>query len=339
MSNSGMQGFRGKFLISLTLFIVTIAIGTVGYWFVGEGQYSLVDCFYMTIITVATVGYREVVDITYSTSGKLFTVLLIFMGMSVILYFMSNVTAFLIEGDIKEIFRRKKMQKYIGKMKDHFIVCGAGRLGWHVVDELHRTGRPVVAVDSDGGVLASLGEHFPDAGTITGDATDGDVLTEAGIGRAQGLIAAAGQDKDNLVLTLTARQVNPALRIVTRCNEIKNIEKFRRAGADSVVSSNLIGGLRMASEMIRPTVVTFLDQMLRDRDKNLRIEELKITSAQAGALVGSLRKHALLLAVLRPDGSYEYNPPDGLALKEGMSLIYMGSPEDRARLEGAFRGA
>ncbi|MDP2168493.1 MAG: potassium channel protein [Thermodesulfovibrionales bacterium] len=339
MNADELSGFKEKFILSSTLFAFTIVVGTSGYWLIGGGKYSIEDCFYMTVITVATVGYREVVDISGSSVGKLFTVFLIFAGMSVILYFMSNVTAFLIEGDIKEIFRRKKMQKFISKMKDHYIVCGVGRLGLHVVDELHRTGRPSVVIDLDPEKTEAIKEGYPDAGVIVGDATDNDVLMAAGIDRAKGLIAATGHDKDNLVVTLTARQSGPSLRIVTRCNEIKNTDKFRRAGADSVVSSNLIGGLRMAAEMIRPAVVTFLDQMLRGRDKNLRIEEVRIPegSPVIGDGAGSVKKHAFVLAVMRKDGDYEYNPPDDFTLKEGMAIVFMGSPGDRERLESAVR--
>lgn len=327
--------FKKKFLLSFFLFALTLIVGTVGYWLIAVEEYPLIDYIYMTVITVATVGYREVIDVTTSTSGKLFTIFLIFAGMSVILYFLSNATAFLIEGDIKEIFWRKRMQKLISRMKDHYIVCGIGRLGLHVVEELHQTGRATVIIDNDPAQVNQFKERLSDIGIIIGDATDSEILEQAGIAYAGGLIVATGSDKDNLVITLSARQACPALRIVTRCSDIKNTERLKKAGADAVVSSNLIGGLRMASEMIRPTVVTFLDQMLRDRDKNLRVEEIKLPAGSPliGKQLGNIKKQALVLAFLGKDGSYVYNPPDELLLEEGMVLIFMGSPEDRERLE------
>jgi len=326
---------RQKLLISSGFFTLTLIAGTIGYWIIGEGRYSIIDCLYMTVITVATVGYREVIDITESTSGKFFTIGLIFAGMSVILYFFSNITAFLIEGDLKEIFRRKKMEKLIEKMKDHYIVCGAGKLGRHIIDELCQTKRQVVVIELDPNITERLSEEFPQIGIIQADATETDTLLEAGIERAKGIIVATGQDKDNLVIILSARQISPSIRIVARCNEIKNTEKLRRAGADSVVSSNLIGGLRMASEMVRPKVVTFLDQMLRDRERNLRIEEITIPegSPLIGKSIGSLREKALILAVIKKDGSYEYNPNDRYRLEPGITLIFMASPESRISLE------
>ncbi len=335
MNGDAMTGFKKKFLISFSLFSFTILMGTAGYYLIGKGQYSLMDCFYMTVITVATVGYREVVDIAESAGGKLFTVFLIFSGMSVILYFLSNVTAFLIEGDIKEIFWRKKMQKLIGRLRGHHIVCGTGRLGWHVVEELHLTGRHVVAVDMDTAALNALREKYPAVGIVHGDATDNDVLQEAGIAHASGLVAATGNDRDNLVVTLTARQASASLRIITRCNDIKNTEKLKRAGADSVVSSNLIGGLRMASDLVRPAVVSFLDRMLRDRDKNLRVEEAGVPAGSplVGKPAGEVKRHVLLLAIQAKDGSYEYNPPDGRTIEEGATFIFMGAPEERTKIE------
>ncbi|MBI4823744.1 MAG: potassium channel protein [Nitrospirae bacterium] len=333
---STISAFKKKFLLSFSLFILTLTVGTIGYWLIAVEEYPLIDYIYMTVITVATVGYREVIDVTTSTSGKLFTIFLIFAGMSVILYFLSNATAFLIEGDIKEIFWRKKMQKLIGKMKDHYIVCGIGRLGLHVVEELHQTGRQAVVIDNNPARVEEFKERFSNIGVVIADATDSEVLEKAGIAYAGGLIVTTGSDKDNLVITLSARQSCPNLRIVTRCNDIKNTERLKKAGADSVVSSNLIGGLRMASEMIRPTVVTFLDQMLRDRDKNLRVEEIRLTAGSPliGRQIGGIKRQALILALLGKDGSYAYNPSDEILLEEGMALIFMGSPEDRKKLEG-----
>lgn len=334
-----LDEFRKRVLYSFYLFIATLAIGTIGYRIIGGPAYSYMDCFYMTVITVATVGYREVVDITQNDVGKGFTIFLIFAGMSVILYFMSNITAMLIEGDIKEIFWRKKMKKIIEKTKDHYIVCGVGNIGWHVVQELYSTGRALVVVDGEPVKVDALKEAMPDVPIILGDATDTDVLVEAGIERATGIIVATGHDKDNLVITLSARQVSQNLRIITRCNEIKNADKLKKAGADSVVSSSLIGGLRMVSEMVRPAVVTFLDKMLRDKERNLRIEEIAIVegSQLAGKKAHDLKKYALLLAILHSDGSYQYNPPDDLVLAPGHTLVLMASVEDRCKLESLIK--
>jgi voltage-gated potassium channel len=334
-----LSEFKKRLRLSFVLFVAVLAGGTGGYWLVAGDRHSFLDYFYMTVITVATVGYGEIVDLSGNPAGRAFTIVLIFAGMSVILYFMSNITAFLIEGHATEIFWRRKMQKFVSSLDGHYIVCGAGRIGVHILEDLTATKRPTVVIDSDHAKMEALKERFPGAGLIEGDASESDTLLMAGIARAGGLVVATGNDKDNLVITLTARQLAPSLRIVARCNDTKNSEKLRLAGADSVVSSSYIGGLRMVSEMVRPTVVSFLDRMLRDTEKNLRIEELEIPPGApiAGKTADSVKKCALLLAVRRKDGSFAYNPEDALVLEEGLSLIFMGSPEDRAKLERLIR--
>lgn len=333
-----LSSFYERLRISLFLFAGVVASGTVGYKLLGGDEYSLLDCFYMTIITISTVGYGEILDISSSTA-RFFTVFLIIIGMGVLLYLVSNVTAFIVEGEMLEIFWRRKMEKVIKKMSNHYIVCGIGRIGLNIVLELCHTRRKVVAVDLEEEKVEDLRRKYPEVPVVKGDAIDNDLLLDAGIERARGIMVATGHDKDNMVITMTARQMNPDIRIVTRCNEMKNHDKLRRAGADSVVSSGLIGGLRMASEMVRPAVVSFLDVMLRDREKNLRVEEATIPegSKVCGRSVGEIdlrsASDALLLAVRKRDGHWVYNPKDDFVLNAGMELIIMGSPEDRKRVE------
>lgn len=228
------------------------------------------------------------------------------------------------------------MRKLIDGLNGHYIVCGAGQIGLHIVQELYQTKRPAVVIEASQDKIRQLMETYPGVGLVHGDATENEALEEAGIARASGIIVSTANDKDNIVITITARQLNSNLRIVARCNEIKHIEKLKRAGADSVVSSNYIGGLRMASEMLRPAVVSFLDNMLRDRKRNLRIEEITIPQASplSGDKVARIKGHGLLLAVKTGASDYEFNPSDDFLLTPGMTLVFMASPEDRARLEG-----
>lgn len=328
--------FKKKFEISFSLFLIILSSGTLGFWLITGMKNSLFDCLYMTVITVTTVGYGEVVDLSGNPAGRAFAMLLIFSGMSSILYFVSNITAFLIEGNLNEIFWRNKMQKSISGMKGHYIVCGAGTLGEHIIQEFSHTKRPTVVIDISHEKVEHLKEKFPGTGIVHGDSTDNETLSDAGVERAAGLIAATGNDKDNLVITITARQINPELRIVTRANEMKNVEKLRRAGADSVVSSNFIGALRMASEMVRPAVVSFLDTMLRDTEKAYRVEEVTIPegSPMEGKTALDVKSRVLLLAVQKKEGVYEFNPPDSMRLSGGDVIIFMGRPEEKAMLEG-----
>jgi voltage-gated potassium channel len=255
---------------------------------------------------------------------------------------MMSLTAFVVEGELNEAFRRRKMEKRIEKLRDHFIVCGADGVGTHVARELAATQRPYIVVDVDREKIERLhgGEDGP--AWVVGDATDNATLEKAGIERAQGLFAVTGDDNQNMVISLSARQLNPKIRVVARCEEARNSEKMQRAGADSAVSPTRIGGLRIASEMLRPTVVNFLDVMLRREDLALRIEELAVPASMVGRQLATLELHRfrklLLLAVRTGDG-WTYNPPLDYVMQAGETLVFMGSPEERVQLERVLAGA
>ena len=320
----------------MTLVMVT---GTIGYRIVGHGQYTWTDCFYMTFITVATIGYNEVVDLSHSPEGRLFTVFIATMGIATLAYIMSAVTALILESDINLAWRRKRMMQAISKMHDHYIVCGVGRVGSNVAQELIQTGRECVVVDSDLKHLESLLERFPTQPYIHADATDNDVLLAAGVRRARGIFAVATDDTQNLVISLSAKQLNPGLRVVARCHDVKNVEKTRMAGADEIVSPDFTGGLRIVSAMVRPHVVSFLDEMIKT-DDNLRLEEFPIPAHFAGKPLQVLNlngRHFVVLA-LRQDGKWVFNPEPGHLLKDGDVLMVMTSPQGRSRLEKLIEG-
>lgn len=331
--------FQERLKLSLYFFIAVVSIGTLGYKLIGGPDYSISDCFYMTIITLSTVGYGEVIDLANHPGARIFTVFLIITGMGALLYLVSTMTAFIVEGELLKIFWRRKMDKMISKMQGHYIVCGVGRVGYHIIEELNQTKRETVAIDMEMDHVENIRRSFPMVPALMGDGLNDELLKEAGIEKASGMMVSTGHDKDNMVITMSARQLNPSLRIVARCNDLRNMDKLRKAGADSVVSSNFIGGLRMVSEMVRPTVVSFLDIMLRDREKNLRVEEVPVKEASrlAGKTVSAsgIKKAAniLLLAVKKANGDWEYNPKDDFLLEAGMDLIIMGSPEEKKRLE------
>jgi voltage-gated potassium channel len=341
------EGWR-RFWIGFVLVVAVVIFGSVGFRLIGSSygeDWNWLDCIYMTVITVSTVGYGEVLPIHRHPGARLFAVFLILFGMGMLLYFASAVVALVVEFNIKDVFKRRKLEKEIKYLKDHVIVCGAGTTGIHIVEELNATQTPFIVVENDRDRLDWIETHL---GTpflsIIGDATDDDVLKEAGIERAMGVVAALSSDKDNLFVTLTARFLNGKLRIVSRSKEISSREKIIRAGANAVVSPNHIGGMRMVSEMIRPEVVQFLDLMLRDKEKALRIEEASVPkgSPVAGRTLAEaqLRKitELLVIAARCPDGTYKYSPGPDFLLVEGTTLIVMGPSKDvfklRAHLEG-----
>ena len=267
--------------------------------------------------------------------------LLIVLGMGVIASGVSMLTASLVEGQLTGLLRKRKMEKLIAKMEGHYIVCGGGETGRPVLAELIKNREPVVLIELDQSNIEkckALGE-IP---YIQGDATDDETLQTAGIQVAKGIIVSLPSDKDNLYVTMSARMLNPRIRIISR-NVDRTLEaKLRRAGADSVVSPNTIGALRMASEMIRPMVVDFLDSMLRSAQGNLRIHQIAVT--KDSKLIGKkimesgLKDKFDLLVLGAKDQNKEikFNPPPFFELQEGMTLIVMGEVDNIVKAKKAY---
>lgn len=320
------------------IIIAVVVIGTVGFKIIGGSEKSLLDALYMTAITITTVGYGDVIGLDNKPLGKIFAIIYVFLGAGTIAYLFTTLAAYIIEGELRRVFRRRKMDKRIAKMRDHYIVCGIGMVGLYVVHEMYLTKRPFIAIDNDDTKLDVFKANNINADLVVGDATENEILWKAMIEHAQGLFATTDSDNDNIVISLTARQLNPSLRIVSRCNDTKNIDKLRRAGADSVVALNFIGGLRMASEMIRPHVTSFLDMMLRDKYSPMRVEEVHIPADSP--FVGKPVKeidfktigNIMLISARKPSGEWVYNPyPDTIVEKE-MSLIIIATPQEKELL-------
>ena len=226
------------------------------------------------------------------------------------------------------------MLKQIRDMHDHLIVCGAGETGTYLVRELLKTGNVFVVIDHDEERLAKIAQ-LGEVPVLKGDGADEEILNQARIDKARGLASVLPEDKDNLLVTVTARQLNPALRIVARCAEARMVDKLLRAGANSAVSPNMIGGLRLASELIRPSVVTFLDSMLRDASGTLRVEEIAVAegSPWVGKTLREVDLHGrydlLPLAIRLADGTLKCNPRDETALGSGCVLVVLGEVGNR----------
>jgi voltage-gated potassium channel len=339
-----MGGHRQRILKALSAVVIALTVGTVGFWIIERGEVALVDCLYMTIITLSTVGYGEVIPL--DTAGRIFASVLIVFGMGSLIYFGSTVIAFWVEFDLQRLRRRKRMQKTIDELSDHVIVCGVGVTGARVVRELVETKTKFVMIDINNDKLTNVREmHLESYGHIPfihGDATQDRVLLQAGVERASGVVAALRGDKDNLYLILSARQINPALRIVARAMEKDAPPKMLRAGADRVVAPNLLGGMRIASEMIRPDVVEFLDVMLRDREQNTRIEQVSLPPGSP--LVGrklaetKIRKNTdvLVIALRKSDGEFIYNPGPDTVLTDGSTLVVLGARDSVIKLRSSL---
>jgi voltage-gated potassium channel len=320
-----------------------------GYWILNQGRNNpdgspigYIQCLYMTVVTTFTVGYGELVPIV-TALDRIYTMLVITVGIGTIGYALSQMTAFIVEGNLQNILERRKMDKRIRALHDHFLVCGSGDVGRYVIDELVETRRPLLVIDSDEEQLKKAIGDRPIL-YVVGDATDEDVLVRAGAKVASGVICTLQNDRDNLVLAMTCRQINPKLRIVAKAHDIKLLERLRQAGADAVVSPQFIGGLRLVSEMVRPTVVTFLDQMLRERDVTLRVEEVQIAagSRMAGKRLSEidLEQRGMSAMALKAPGSdkFVYVPARDSLLAAGCTIIVLGDAERVTTLRAEAAG-
>lgn len=307
----------------IALFIVILA-GVTGYMAIEK--WNLFDSLYMTVITIASVGFGEVHELT--RNGRAFTIILILCGSATMIYGLSIVTAFIVEGELTDVLRRRKMKNAIARLENHYILCGLSATGRYIARELLKTGRKFVVIDSDQQKIKELND--PNIMVIEGDATHEAVLQSANIGKAGGLLTALHNDADNLFVVVTAKGLNPSLKIVAKAINEESEQKLRQVGANYVVMPNFIGGMRMASEMIRPSVVSFLDNMLRSKDATVRVEEIHI--APGSALLNKTLKNSGVLdvegvtvvALSDGKGSYEFNPHREKVLGTDDVIIVMG---------------
>lgn len=328
------MGIPKKFYLILLAIFTVFIIGTFGYYFLFSRAYRLIDCAFMTVISLTTVGYGEIIQVTGNPKAQIFTMILIIFGMGIILYGISTLTALLIEGHISDIFRITRMKKTIQKLSGHYILCGGGETGRPLLGELIKNHETVVLIEADKSQIERTLSNRPNLPYIQGDAADDENLVNAGIDKAAGIIITLPSDKDNLYITMTARMLNPKIRIISRVTDKKIEPKLKKAGANGIVSPNFIGALRMASEMIRPTAVSFLDQMLRSGDGNLRIHDLRISghSGMVGKTIMESnlknRFNLLVVGIRKPDGEMIFNPAPAYVLEKGSTLIIMGELEN-----------
>jgi voltage-gated potassium channel len=345
------MALRKRLLLAGGLLLSVIAISMAGYRVLGGGSVGFLQALYMAVITLAGVGYGEVVDTSHNPLLRVFNIGVVLIGVTITVYVFSVVAAFLVEVETTNPFWRRAMQKRINQTRDHFIVCGLGDTGRHAAQELHKTGTPHVVVELAEETIKRAQELYPETFAdllyVIGDATEEEQLERAGVERARGIIAALPHDKDNLVITVVIHQRFPKIRIVARSADEKFSDRMLRAGAQSTVSPSRIGGLRLASEVLRPHVVGFLDLMLREQSQTLRVDQIDIAGPPwAGLPLARLNLQTgynlLVLAAKSGESPKLWvNPPDSLVVGPGTAIIVMGDVKDvqRARQEAAGTSA
>jgi voltage-gated potassium channel len=326
-----MKAFRNLRLIAALLLLVMV-IGTAGYHYI-EG-WPWFDGFYMVVTTLTTIGYQEVHPLSHA--GRLFNVFVILAGVSLLLLGVGALSQALLEFELQSFFGRRRMEREIGRLEGHYIICGMGRVGRSVARELARKPVPFVIIEhTDTKIQRYSGENWL---VVTGDCTQEAVLRQAQIEHARGLIAATTTDATNLYIVLTARGLNPHLKIIARASEDGAEKHLLTAGADSVVSPYSFAGQRIAQSLLRPHVVSFLDTATTHLGMDLEIGEIHITpaSAFAGKTLESSRirqeRGVIVLAIKRQDGM-RFNPPPDEPIAPGDCLIAMGEPGQLRQLE------
>jgi voltage-gated potassium channel len=318
--------------LSLILLLLTITYGVLGFHFVEDMPYF--DALYMTVITISTVGFQEVRPL--STAGRVLTMTIISGGIMIAAYTIGTLVRVLIEGEFKKTFGRRKVEKQISALKDHYIICGYGRIGSLICQELREYQKDFVVIENHDAAIERM--EADKVLYLTLDATVDSTLISAGIMRARGIVPAVGSDSDNVFITLTAKGLRPDIFVLARASDEKNEIKLKRAGATRVVSPYLIGGKRMAQVLIKPTVVDFIDIAVTEGSLGLLMEECRIkpNSDMVGKnlVESNLRRDYGVIVVLikKHDGTMIFNPQSTETLEANDLLVVLGKKEDMKRM-------
>jgi len=320
-----------RFVLAVSLVAVISVIGATGYMLIEH--WSILDAFYMSVITISTVGFGEVKPL--SPAGRAFTIGLIVTGVGSAIYLFSVIGELVVEGQLREFLGKSAMNRKIHSLKDHVIVCGFGRFGSAVVEELTRSAVPMVVIEADPARQAEL----ETAGTlhVAGSALEDPVLEHAGIGSARAIIVATGSDADNVYITLSAREKNPQIRIYARGDSDTGLRRLRLAGADQVIAAYQWAGMRIAASILRPSVVDFLQLSVPGRESEVDLEEIRISreSPAAGLTIAAVEREnprLRIVAMRRDDKPLEMIPASETQIKPGDLLVVIGESDSLKRL-------
>jgi voltage-gated potassium channel len=318
---------RHRKLLTLSLLLAIILVGgTAGYMIISG--VSLLDALYMTIISITTVGYREVIPLT--PSGKLFTIGVIIVGLGIVFYFLQTIVEDTLEGRIRKIFGRRKMQKNMARMNRHVVVAGFGRMGEAVCRELEEAGKEFIIMENSLPRFALAEErNYP---VLNANAADEDALKAAGLDKARVFISLLSDDADNILAVITAREINPGLVIITRALDSANEKKMYKAGADRVVSPYELSSHRIVRMVEKPNVVDFFDGLLSSREYELSLEELAVGegsefSGRSIREAGFRERFNAIIVAVRREGKMIFNPGPDLIVRSGDILILIAEPD------------
>ncbi len=326
---------RTKIELVIGSIFLAIALGTLGYMLI-EGQ-PFFPSLYMTVITITSVGFGHVFET--SVPGTLLTMVLAVAGLMVMVGSVTLLTSTLIEAQLPIILQKNRMRDRVNQLDDHIIICGSGSVAHAVIEEMQKNDQPIGVIEKDQNVYEELLEEYPDIAALHGDATDDEVLEEAGIGRAIGLISTLSTDAENLFVCLTARELNDDLQIVTRVNNPSNMERMEKAGADRVISPRVTGGQRMANLVLQPEVLSFLDIIEKDETGSYELGRIPVHEDSpfegqtlAEASIPDKTGLIVISRIGRDTSRPEFNPTSSTRLRAGDRLVVLGKPDQVTKL-------
>jgi len=326
-----MNSVRKKLILSIVLLVFINAFGVVGYMII-EG-WNFRDSLFMTVITITTVGYGEVHDL--SPTGEIFTIVLLVLGVGIILYLLGTEAKLLFEGQLENLIGRKRLEKKINELKDHYIICGFGRMGKVIAEEFSEKNIEILIIEKNPVAEIEKGDFL----ILEGNAENEDVLLSAGIQKAKGLISVLPTDAENIFLVLSARDLNPDLFIVTRASDESSERKILRAGADRVVSPYFTGGIRIANSILKPAVVDFIEYATKSGNLELQLEEIYLSN---GSKFNNMTLEntgigrdlgVIIVAIKKKDGTMEFNPNFDSTINSGDTLVALGESPKLKELE------
>ncbi len=328
--------FRSKIYIAISLMVVVLMTGVVGYRYLSD--LSWIDAIYMTVITVTTVGFTEVGPM--SSEAKIFTVFLIIASVFIFAYAISVITEYILSRNSLEVLKKKKVKNKISTLSNHVIICGFGRNGNQAAARLKAYKRPFVVVEKHKDVIEKYSDSIL---FVEGDANEDEVLIAAGIERAQYIITTLPDDAANLFVVLSARQLNKKLNIISRASQITSQKKLRLAGANQVIMPDKIGGDHMASLVVMPDLISFMDEISLEGEHTTNLEEVGIEEFAVEGECNSLRDLDLrrktgctIIGYIAPDGTYTINPEADMQLQPKSKVIVLGRPEQIRKLNEMF---
>lgn len=323
-----MKIFLQRLLLPLIALHGIILFGVAGYMVIEH--YSFREALYMTTLAITTVGFKEVRPL--SPDGQVFTIVLLVVGWAALAFILARLTQFIISGEINQYFKSRKLMAEINKLRDHVIICGFGRNGRQAARTLQVHQVPFIVIEKNPGTLEEFRKDHPDVIFMTGDGTDDENLRRAGIERARALISALPADADNVFIVLSARTMNPGIRIISRASDISTMPKLQKAGADNVILPDKIGGTHMATLVTKPDVVEFIDYISGEEGESINVESVtyeelpeKVRDKPLHDVMNWNRTGVNCIGIKNGEGKFVINPPDDTIITHDMKVIVLGT--------------